>query len=150
MCGRAIPLERELGHGEERVLLLRVAQLLDELRPAAALQPALLVEQREGAHLPRLEQQQHLAVVLELDGGPRHALGLVLGLLLLEHVRVELLLQHLVGVCGARRPCVVQAMRAWCRPCVRGSVRGGVRVTGGGRWAAVVAYREVAGGRAHS
>jgi hypothetical protein len=64
-------------------------------------EPALLVQQVQHAHLA-LDEVKHVLVVHKLDVGPVDALALVLGLLLLEHVVVEVLLQLLVGEVDAQ------------------------------------------------
>ena len=94
---RARPLRAPLGHRERRGLLLLVLQFLDVRLCIAFLQPRLLVEQGEDADVFRLEELEHGGVVGEVDALPRHALGLVLELLLAEDVCVELLLELLVG-----------------------------------------------------
>ena len=57
---------------------------------------ALLVEQVEDAQR-LLDEVQHVLVVHERDVRPVDGLALVLGLLHLEHVLVEVLLQLLIG-----------------------------------------------------
>ena len=64
---------------------------------------ALLVQQMQDAHLIlAVDEVEALLVVDELDVLPLDALALVLGLLRLEDVPVELLLQPLVGVVDAQ------------------------------------------------
>ena len=62
----------------------------------ARLQPALFVKEGKGTRAAGRQQLDHILIVLVANVLPRHALGLVLGLLEAKGVRVELLLQHFV------------------------------------------------------
>ena len=58
---------------------------------------ALLIQEVQDAQGLLLDQIQHILVVHECDVGPVDLLALVLGLLHLEHVLIEVLLQLLIG-----------------------------------------------------
>ena len=99
-----------------------------------AVQPCLgeaagLIQQVEDAHLG-LDEVQHVLVVHKLDVAPLDGLALVLGLLHLEDVLVEVLLQLLVGQVDAKLLKVVllellKACRAERRAGGRGAGAGG-------------------------
>eukprot|EP00967_Tisochrysis_lutea_P043970 scaffold53196_cov28-Tisochrysis_lutea.AAC.3 len=76
---------------EVSVVFVALARFLRKLVVGAALDRALLIEQVEAA-----------LVVDEFDGLPLYALARILGLLRLEDVPIELLLQPLVGIIDAQ------------------------------------------------
>jgi hypothetical protein len=92
---------------EARVARQLGAQRVRQVLVRGARQAAGLVDEREHARavggaagagrLGALEQLEHVLVVHKVDVAPGDALRRVLGLLALEHVRVEGLLQLLVG-----------------------------------------------------
>jgi hypothetical protein len=76
---------------------------------------AELIQQIQDTHGPFLDEIQHVLVIDKLDVGPVDALLLVLGLLHLEHVLVEVLLQLLIGQVDAELLEVVllEALKPW-------------------------------------
>ena len=87
---------------------------------------ALLVEDVQDAHGLALDQVQHILVVHKLDVAPVDGLSLVLGLLHLEDMLVEVLLQLLIRQVDAEllkvillelfKACRLQASSALTRP----------------------------------
>ena len=73
------------------------AQLVDKVGRRRAREAARLVERVDHAAGPLLHEIQHVLVVDELDVAPVDPLSHVLGLFLLENMRVEVLLELLVG-----------------------------------------------------
>ena len=78
-------------------LAMGVGELGDERAGRALLQPAFLIKKSKDTVAPPSNELENWPVVLIRDVLPGDALSLILFLLLMEHVRIELLLQHLVG-----------------------------------------------------
>ena len=97
---RRIPVQVVFKHGLVRRRLELAVQLVDEGRVGAGGEARLLVEEGDDADLA-LDEGDAGLVVGELDGVPGDSLFDVLGLVELEDVREELLLQLLVRVVDA-------------------------------------------------